>query len=582
MSDPSQIKEVCTRQLGRTYYVLDFLKTAKIAEAVNARVPKAQFTAELDGYGPVNFTLGQLFEIMVLNRLYGLKTPLYHIGEWCEHTAIPEIYGLPAALLTDDRIGDLLDRIEPYLETIDSEITLNMIRAYDLAISQIHFDPSSFAVCGDYTPVAGEPSTIKITYGRNGQGRYDDKLVRFGLAITKADAFPLLAKGYSGNTSDAEMHPEFLTQLRQVLARSDFLFIADSKLDTTDNLVDIMSHHGYFLCPGAFSQHWKEAFLDDYQHRYQFTTLDYVPKAERKRPKSKRHYFQAFERPETIVVKPRGDQAAQTYEYRLLFVYSSMKAKAEAHFRQKSLKTIQDELRQLTRRLNKRGHQTHKEATAKLGVILKRPASKFFDVNLNGTEPHLTLDYAINAEALARAKQLDGVYLLKTNLPQAEYSLNDLLTLYKKQGQIEQKIADLKGPLQVAPMYLKKTQRILALFTIIVQALKIYTLIEREVYQAIQARGERIPILPEDRLSARPKAVSILRLFDEHPLTLATITWATGAAATYLSALSDKQKMLFQFVNRKPPDRRTFSRKIGIYRSAKAQNHVKSGDTQSP
>lgn len=566
MSDSSEVKEVSTRHLGRIYYVLEFLKKARIAETVNRCVPDSSYCVYVEGKGFICFTLGQIFEIMVLNRLDNLKSPMYHVGEWCENTAIPEIYGIPSELLNDDRIGRFLDKIFPYIATIDSKITMNMIKEFGIEISKIHFDPSSFKVYGEYLPTAGETSPIEITYGRDGQGRRDDKLVRFGIAITEDCDFPLIAKGYSGNASDSEMHPEFLTELRKMLGTSDFLFIADSKLDSKANIGDIFFHKGSFLCPGAFLPDIKEAFISKYRKKHKFERLEYVSKSERKKAKNKRNYFEAFERMQKIVVKgPDGKK--RTYQYRLIFVYSSMKAKTEAKTRGNGITKVRKELYTLASRLNKKNYETHQEITVKLGKILKRPASKFFDIKLREENSKFSISFEIDEEKVENSKILDGVYILKTNLPKKKYTINDVMEIYKKQGRIESRIADIKGPLQVAPIYLKKEERILSLFTIIIQALKIYTLIEREVHQAVEEQKEAIPILPENRRSERPKASTILRIFDDHTITLVTITYRDGSCTTHLTSLSEKQKMLFQFIKRRPPDRRTFSRKIGVYKN---------------
>ena len=566
MSDPPEVQGVSTRHLGRIYFVLEFLKKAKIAETIDRCVPDNSYCVYVEGKGFICFTIGHIFEIMMLNRLYNLKSPIYHIGEWCENTAIPEIYGIPSILLNDDRIGRFLDKIFPYLATIDSQITMNMIKEFGIEVSQIHFDPSSFKVYGEYLPTAGETSPINITYGRDGQGRRDDKLVRFGIAITEDCDFPLIAKGYSGNASDSEMHPEFLGELREMLGTSDFLFISDSKLDSKAVIGDIFFHKGFFLCPGVFSVDMQKAFIEKFSKQEKFNRLKYVSQSEKKKAKNKRNYFEAFEKMKKIVViGPDGKK--RTYQYRLIFVYSSMKAKTEAKTREKGITKVRKELNLLASRLNKRNYETHQEITAKLGEIQKRSASKFFDIKLCEENGKFSISFEINEEKLENAKTLEGVYILKTNLPKKKYSTDDVMERYKKQGRIESRIADIKGPLQVAPIYLKKEERILSLFTIIVQALKIYTLIEREVHQAVQEQGEAIPILPENRRSERPKASSILRIFDDHIVTLVTITYQDGSCSTHLTPLSEKQKMLYEFIKRRPPDRRSFSRKIGIYKS---------------
>ncbi len=267
-----------------------------------------------------------------------------------------------------------------------------------------------------------------------------------------------------------------------------------------------------------------------------------------------------------IVVKKRGKKK-RTYQYRLIFMYSPTKAKVEAKTRKKGIAKVQKELNYFASRINRnrKGYKTREEVMEKFGAIIRRPACKrFFDVKLREVNEHFSLSYSIQQEKVDRTEILEGVYILKTNLPKKKYSKNDILTLYKKQSRIENRIADIKGPLQVAPIYLKKPERILSLFTIIVQALKIYTLIEREVHQAVEERGEGIPILPENRLSQRPKASSILRVFDDNIVSLISITFQDGSCKTYLNPLNEKQKMLFRFINRRPPDRRTFSRKIGV------------------
>ena len=141
--------------------------------------------------------------------------------------------------------------------------------------------------------------------------------------------------------------------------------------------------------------------------------------------------------------------------------------------------------------LNKRKCKTQQEVQKRLGTILRLPASDLYKIELKGEEGNFTLFYEIDEKKLEEAKILEGIYVVKTNLPKKKYPLDEVLTLYKKQGRIEDRIADIKGPLQVAPIYLKKDKRIVSLFSIVVQALKIYTLIEREVHMAVQKRGRK-------------------------------------------------------------------------------------------
>jgi transposase len=60
-----------------------------------------------------------------------------------------------------------------------------------------------------------------------------------------------------------------------------------------------------------------------------------------------------------------------------------------------------------------------------------------------------------------------------------------VLIRYKGQEVVERRYSTFKGPLAVAPMFLKNNRRIAALITVICLALLIFCLIERQVRQAI-------------------------------------------------------------------------------------------------
>ena len=59
----------------------------------------------------------------------------------------------------------------------------------------------------------------------------------------------------------------------------------------------------------------------------------------------------------------------------------------------------------------------------------------------------------INAQKLTRLKQLEGVYVLKTNLAVKRCPTAKALSTYKEQSQVERQFHHLKGPLAVAPMF---------------------------------------------------------------------------------------------------------------------------------
>ncbi len=60
---------------------------------------------------------GQAIEAMICNRLTS-PALLVHVGDWARDWAVPEVLGIPAPALNDDKLGRTLDVIAPKLEEI--------------------------------------------------------------------------------------------------------------------------------------------------------------------------------------------------------------------------------------------------------------------------------------------------------------------------------------------------------------------------------------------------------------------------------------------------------------------------------
>jgi hypothetical protein len=105
---------------------------------------------------------------------------------------------------------------------------------------------------------------------------------------------------------------------------------------------------------------------------------------------------------------------------------------------------------------------------------------------------------------------LEGVYCLKTNLPRTTHRLTKVLRTYKEQSQVERRFHHLKGPLAVAPMFLKNPERIAGLLCILVWALMVLALMERQVRRELN--GQPLYGLdPENRPSPAPTGPALIQ-----------------------------------------------------------------------
>ena len=89
-----------------------------------------------------------------------------------------------------------------------------------------------------------------------------------------------------------------------------------------------------------------------------------------------------------------------------------------------------------------------------------------------------------------------------------------VLEAHKRQPLVEKRFRETKTVFELAPVFLKNEGRIEALFTLYFLVLLLEALIERELRLAMERSGiKELPLYPEERMSRRPTAEQILRLF---------------------------------------------------------------------
>ena len=130
------------------------------------------------------------------------------------------------------------------------------------------------------------------TYGHTKSGRKNIKQVQLGLNVTGDGGVPVGHVALDGNTAEATTHLDNLRRLRQILPKKWELYIADTKLDTPENLLAVAEGNGTFLCGGAFTTALQQRFL---KQRKQLRPIDYCPKSQEHLPADQRDQYQAFE-----------------------------------------------------------------------------------------------------------------------------------------------------------------------------------------------------------------------------------------------------------------------------------------------
>ena len=162
--------------------------------------------------------------------------------------------------INDDRLGRCLDRLfEGIDRSLMMELVKHVIRRWDLSLDELHNDSTTVTFHGAYDNALvpglrqGLP-TLGITWGHNKDHRPDLKQLLYILTVTDDGGVPVYFTTASGNTADDGNHLETWQLLRELTQRADFLYVADCKLASSENLKEIDRCGGRFVARSCLAR----------------------------------------------------------------------------------------------------------------------------------------------------------------------------------------------------------------------------------------------------------------------------------------------------------------------------------------
>ncbi len=455
------------KALGALPVVAEFCRRLGIAGIVDRACPVRDIAFA---------THGQVIEALVANRLTS-PTPLVHVEDWARAWAVEEVFALSPEVLNDDRIGRALDAVAPELAGIVGSIGAKAIAGFGVEVARIHWDMTSI---GAYK--SPDSDYIEPRFGHPKDRRPDLLQVQAGLAVSADGGIPLWHRAYDGGAGEITQVVSAMEALSKLAGERRLLMIGDSKLVSYPNLAAIIRAEVSFIAP-ALKTYVGAGVLAacDFDAA---DPVDYVAERDANKTEADRGSYRVCE--DTMILAGKNKSEPDLC-LRRVFVWSSARAGAATKARAKKLERARCDLERLGRGLGGRYYPTTKEVNERVAVIARERRVKNYLRTAIGTDPtttKLTLEWHFDEAALATEASTDGWYALLTNLG-PEVNAADVLSSYKGQEVVERRYSNFKGPIAVAPMFLKNNRRIEALITVICLALLIFSLVERAVRLAI-------------------------------------------------------------------------------------------------
>lgn len=473
--------------------------------------------------------------ILTLVRNYLLsRQPIYGVGEWARglKPALLQLDTTQLRSLNDDRVGRCLDRLfAADCPALVLALTRHVVEEFDLDLSEIHNDTTTISFYGNYVEptvdnvISGKWKPIPA-YGHSKDHRPDLKQLLYNLTVSSDGAVPVAFGVESGNVTDDSLHQKTWDLICEIVGGPDFLYVADSKLATRDNMAYIANRGGRFISvlPRTRSED------GDFRRRVVRDEISW---------EEVRRKADDLGKVVDVISAAKGLTTTTSEGYRLLWFRSTRKAELDLAARANSIRRAIDSLDELQDKL--RSPRTrYRDESKVLQEVDKRlrssGAREWITYSVTAEEeekfvqrtagrPGPSTDYrrktrlrfrltsAVDTEKTAEAARHDGVFPLVTN--ERKLSAREILEAYKRQADIEKRFSQLKTQFQIAPVFLKSTTRIVALLTVYYLALLIQALTERELRREMKNNGvESLPLYPEDRKCKAPTTRRVLDYFD--------------------------------------------------------------------
>ena len=193
--------------------------------------------------------------IVLLKNLLLSREPLYGAAHWAARYD-PAALGLDPqqiAALNDDRFARALDQLfRGDCSSLALTVATHAVKEFQVELDELHNDSTTLTFSGDYADAAqesrrrGQPR-LAITWGHNKDHRPDLKQLLFILTVSKDGGIPVYFQAKSGNVADDTTHRDTWDLLCKLAGRVDFLYVADCKFASTENMGYVHGHGGRFL-----------------------------------------------------------------------------------------------------------------------------------------------------------------------------------------------------------------------------------------------------------------------------------------------------------------------------------------------
>jgi transposase len=428
--DASSARVENCRQFGGPWLALEVVRRLQLDEFLKGVIPP--------GREHVSWWRSAL--ILVVARLCRPSSELYIAEQWYPKSAMPQLLGVPADRVDDNRLYRTLDHLLPHKVKLEAHLKNRMGDLFDLEYDLLMYDITS-------TYFEGQANFEMAQRGYSRDQRGDCKQVCIGLVVSRC-GMPLGYEVFSGNTADVTTVEHIVTTMEKRYGKSDRIWVMDRGMVSEDN-IDFLRKEGRRYIVGTPKSMLKEfeaeLLKDDWN-----SIRDGLEVKLCSRPRNDDEVADAD--------KDSVEEDKETF----ILCRSRDRSHTEEAIVQRFEQKIEERLVSMTVRCEKQKRDPMK-VEREIGRLLGKNtrAAKLFEVTVKKTKDGSARIQWKKIEAARDWATLSaGCYLLRSNV--TDWSEKEMWKAYIQLTEAEAAFCIHKSDLKIRPIWHQKEDRVLA------------------------------------------------------------------------------------------------------------------------
>ncbi len=394
--------------------------------------------------------------VLVISRLLDPSSELYVSEQWYPKTALPELLGVPADRVDDNRLYRTLDELLPHKEALEVHLKQRLGELFALEYDLLLYDVTS-------TFFEGQPTFELAQRGYSRDQRGDCKQVCIGLVVSRC-GMPLGYEVFAGNTADVTTVKQIVMTMESRYGKSDRIWVMDRGMVSEANLRFLREGGRRYIVgtPKSLLKKFEQHVLNEGWHKIREGLEVKLCAAPRDADEDDDTDADDDRVADSARTDPASNTASADIPETFILCRSADRWKKEDAILRRFEQKIETRLKSMTARCQKQ-KRSPLTVAREIGRLLGQNtrAAKLFQVTVETTETgHARITWKKVEHLRDWATLSAGCYLLRTNV--RDWDDEELWKAYIQLSEAEAAFRIHKSDLSLRPIWHQKEDRVLA------------------------------------------------------------------------------------------------------------------------